>query len=514
MRKFKFEFETIRYPLIIMLIMFLFRGLSNTILSDLIRPLIGGNFNWVISLMEILQYFSAFIIQYLPFIIVMKYLSSKHSRNSVMIMFIVSYILLLTSTMVLGKTNLPSVAYQDLFGINMVQTTSSANASIIIMPYRIGLIGALVSGIIVHYSFKFTRTRTRYAMFKFIDRDVMSLIIIIVLSLLAGLAFTVIWPIVIKSIFSIFDWIAKDISDPAHMFVYGFIDRLFALLDLSPLNRETFWFTTHGGSWMSSTGMTHVGDVSMWNAGLLEGLYGNGFGRYLTPYYIINLFAVPGVMIAMFSLYTNRKERYAQLTTIILLIIFSIVSDMSLPMEVFLFLMAPMLYAMHLFISSAIFGILQGLEIFLGSSFIKNVSNSALGNGVEFFHYLNNDNLRSTVFALIIFGIIVFFLYYFVTKLFYRYLAVGLINKYDIENYVEEFLGIVGGIDNIDEIDSTPFRLEVTLKRPQMFDYDALEKTNIARVIETRSKYAIYYGTASTMIRKEVLTRKKLIENL
>ena len=510
MRKFKFEFETIRYPLIIMLIMFLFRGLSNTVLSDLIRPLIGGNFNWIISLMEILQYFSAFVIQYLPFIIVMKYLSSKHSRNSVMIMFIVSYILLLTSTMVLGVNNLPNVAYQNLFGISVIQTSASASASVLLMPYRIGLIGALVSGVIVHYSFKFTRTRTRYALFKFIDRDLMSLIIIIILSLLAGVLFSYIWPIIITTIFSIFDWIAKDISNPGHTFAYGFFDRIFALFDLSPLNRETFWFTNHGGSWMSNSGMTYVGDVGIWNATIREGVYGSGFGRYLTPYYIINLFAVPGIIVGMFSLYTDRKERYSQLVIVLLLIAFSFIADLSLPVEVFLFVMAPLFYAIHVFISSAIFGILQGLEIFLGSSFIKDVSNSALGNGVEFFHYLNNDNLSKTVFTLIIFGVIVFFLYYFITKVFYRYLAVGLINKFDIENYVNEFLNIVGGIDNIEEIHSTPFRIEVKLKRPQMFDYEALEKTNIARVIETRSKYAIYYGTSSTMIRKEI-DRKSVV---
>lgn len=513
MRKFKFEFETIRYPLIIMLIMFLFRGLSNTILSDLVRPLIGGNFNWIISLMEILQYFSAFVIQYLPFIIVMKYLSSKHSRNSVMIMFIVSYILILTTTMVLGVNNLPNVAYQSLFGINMTQATASANASIMMMPYRLGFIGAFISGIIVHNSFKFTRTRTRYALFKFIDRDLMSLIIIIVLSLLAGIGFSYVWPIVVTTIFNIFEWIAKDISNPASTFVYGFFDRLFSLFDLSPLNRETFWFTTSGGSWMSKSGMTYAGDVAIWNAALKDGVYGSGFGRYLTPYYIINLFAIPGMILGMFSLYTNRKERYGQLSIVILLIIFSFVADLSLPFEIFLFVMAPLFYAIHLFISSAIFAVLQGLQIFLGSSFIKDVSNSALGNGVEFIQYFNDDNLRGTVITLIFIGIIVFIIYYFFTKLFYKYLAIGLINKYDIEHSVNEFLDIVGGLDNIEVIDSTPFRIEVELKRPQMFDYTALEKTNISRVLETRSKYAIYYGTASTMIRKEILQRKKLIED-
>ncbi len=513
MKKFKFQFETIRYPLIIMLIMFLFRGLSNTLLSELIRPLIGGNFNWVIGLMEILQYFSAFVIQYLPFIIVLKYLTSKHSRNSVTVMFIVSYILLLTTTMIVGVQNMPQSAYQSLFGISKHIATSSSTPDIILMPYRIGLFGAVISGVIVHYSFKFTRTRTRYALFRFIDRDILSFILIIIISLLTGLVFSFIWPIIVSSLFAIFEWISKDIYNPANTFIYGLLDRLLSLLDLSPLNRETFWFTASGGSWMSNSGMQYVGDVSIWNATLNEGIFATGFGRFLTPYYIINLFAIPGIIVGLFSLYTNKKERYGNIGILFLLLVFAFISDISLPVEVFLFVMAPLFYFIHLFISAAIFGVLQGLEIFLGSNFISDVSNSALGNGVEFLHYLNNDHLASTVMTLLIFGVIVFMIYFFITKLFYKYMAVGLINKFDIENHVEEFLEIVGGIENIESIDSSPFRIDVKLKRPQMFNYDALEKTNIARVVETRSQYAIYYGTASTMVRKEVITRKQLLED-
>ena len=284
MRKFKFEFETIRYPLIIMLIMFLFRGISNTILSELIRPLIGGNFNWLISLMEILQYFSAFVIQYLPFIIVIKYLSSKHSRNTVTIMFIVSYILVLTTTMVLGNHSMPSSAYQSLYGINQI-VSNGTGITTMIMPYRIGLFGAIISGLIVHYSYKLTRTRTRYALFKFIDRDLMSFIIIIIISLLTGIIFSYVWPSFIGLLMTVFDWISSDISNPTNTFVYGFFDKVLSLLDLSPLNRESFWFESLGGSYMNSAGITHLGDVSVWNATTAEGIFNSGFGRFLTPYY-------------------------------------------------------------------------------------------------------------------------------------------------------------------------------------------------------------------------------------
>ena len=46
-----------------------------------------------------------------------------------------------------------------------------------------------------------------------------------------------------------------------------------------------------------------------------------------------------------------------------------------------------------------------------------------------------------------------------------------------------------------------------------MFDYEFLETTDIGRVKETRTMYSIYYGTASTIIRQEVLLRKQLQED-
>ena len=49
MRKFKYEFETVRYPLIIMLIAFFLKGLSTTVLSELVRPYIGINFQWLMG---------------------------------------------------------------------------------------------------------------------------------------------------------------------------------------------------------------------------------------------------------------------------------------------------------------------------------------------------------------------------------------------------------------------------------------------------------------------------------
>lgn len=512
MRKFKYQFETLKYPLIIMLIMFFFKGLSNTILSDLVRPYLVVNFTWLVGLMQVLQFFSSFVIQYLPFMIVIKYLTNKHPKTSISLMLIVSYILLLTITMVLGQRNLPAIAYESLFGVSMNISITTSNVNVILMPYRIGLFGAIISGAIVDIAYRATRTRTRYAIFQFIDKEVMSLIYTVLITLVAGLILTYIWPIIIGFLFRIFDWIATDISNPINTFVYGFFDKILSLLDLSSLNRDTFWFNTQGGSWMSNTGNNFMGDVSIWTANFNEGVIQSGFGRFITPYYIINLFAIPGIILGMLSTYTSKRERLYSISFVVVLVVFMIVSDISLPIEIFLFLTAPLLYGIHLFISSALFGLLQGIEVFLGSNLIDGLNNVSLGNGLELFNLFKNDQYKGTVVTILIIGLIVFVLYFFITNIFYRRLAVGLVNKLHIDEYIDEILEIVGGINNIEEIHSTPFRLEIKLLRPQMFNYEALEKSDIARVTETKSIYALYYGTASRMIRNEIMRMKTDLE--
>ncbi len=508
MRKFKYEFETVRYPLIIMLIAFFLKGLSTTVLSELVRPYIGINFQWLITLMQIFQYFSTFVIQYIPAFIMIKILSKKNSSARVTLLFLTSYILLLTTTMVIYKRGMPAVAFTDLFGLKI------ETATILLKPYRVGIVGAVLSGYIVNKSYRMTRTRTKYAFLKFIDRDVLSLILTIIFTIITGLILTIVWPIVIKTLFDILNWIGSDISNPVTTIVYGFLDRVLSLFDLSAISRETLWFSNVGGSWMNTMGETFVGDVSIWQAQYAEGIFQTGFGRYITPYYILNLFAIPGMIIGMFSLYTNKKERNSTISFIIVLLTFIVLSDQLLTMEVFLVVVAPLLYVIHLIATSILFGILEGLKLFLGSNLITNINHFALGNGIELFNFYKNYELISTISSIIVIGVGVFILYFFLTRLYYRYFAVGLINKFEINNLVEEFLEIIGGIDNIEEIDSTPFRVEVKLKRPQMFDYELLEKTKINRIIETRSIYAIYYGAASTIIRKEVLIQKSILDEV
>lgn len=511
MGKFKLNFETIRFPLIILLITIFLRGLSNTLLNQQIANLLTGNLAWLIPASQIIKQFSSLIIQYLPFIVVTKILIKKYRGERIILMFFVSYLLLLTITMVIGDSSMPAVVYKDVFGIKNEVFLDLLNNKIIQQPYRLGLIGAIIAGMIADISFKITRTRTKYGFLPFIDKDVLGLLLTIIFTLFSGVLLAYIWPFLIQLLFKVFTWISNDITNPISTFVYGFFDRIFSILDLSNLNRETFWFTSLGGSWMSEAGESFVGDVSVWSQQLKQGIYNTGFGRFITPYYIINIFAIPGIVLGIYSNFTNNKQRRSYLSLAIFIILFSLIADISLPTEIFLLIMAPLLYFFHIFIVSSLFALLQGLDLFLGMTYSGPASGASLGSGVDLIFYFHNADLKPTIISLLIIGGFIILIYFFMTRLYYKYLSFALIDKLEIEVLVDELLEIVGGIDNIEVIDSSPFRIDVQLNRPQLFDYNKLESSSISRVIESRTSYALYYGTASTMLRKEIILRKELL---
>lgn len=513
MKKHKIKFETIRFPLVILLITVFLRGFSNTLLNDAFNNIAFLNKEWIFTLSKIVKHFSGLVIQYLPLIMVIKILGKKQHSERLILMFTVSYFLFLTITMIVGKSGMPEIVYNDLFGLSTnVSSNLLRNGSVLKMPFRLGFVGAAIVGYIANFSFKITRSRTRYGFLPYIDKDILALLTTLVLTLITGIAFSFIWPIVIEVLFTIFNWIASDISNPISTFVYGFFDRLLSILDLSDISRDTFWYSSFGGSWLNGAGENFVGDISIWSQQLKDGIFNSGFGRFITPYYIINLFAIPGFILGAFSIFSNKKERFKYISLIIIMLVFSFFADLSLPVEIFLIVMAPLLYFSHLFIVASLFALLQGLNLFLGFSFEGAITNASLGSGLDFISYFQIVDLRNTVITLTIIGLVVAVTYFFMTRFYYKYLSLGLVNKIEIEQLVDEFLDIVGGIENIDEINSSPFRIDVELNRPQLFNYESLETSSISRVIETKTSYALYYGTASTIMRKEILKRKALRE--
>ncbi len=108
---------------------------------------------------------------------------------------------------------------------------------------------------------------------------------------------------------TIFEFIATDITNPMNLFVYGVMDRLLADLNLGALMRTLFWYGEQGGTWINNLGVNYMGDVGIWTAQMNSLITPSGVGRLITPYYVLNLFAVPGMLIGFYTIFTDKMEK-------------------------------------------------------------------------------------------------------------------------------------------------------------------------------------------------------------
>ena len=239
-------------------------------------------------------------------------------------------------------------------------------------------------------------------------------------------------------------------------------------------------------------------------------------GGFITPYYILNMFAVPGMIWAFFSLYTDPKERRKKrfLTSAVTLI--SLLSGTLLPLEIMLLCLCPLLFFLHLGFSGILFGILQAMHCYLGYNTTTAYTTTAMpGTLMEYLSYLSVPSLQKSMLGVLIVGIIFLFIYFFMTRIYFKYAALDLFNTGDKERLVEGTIKAAGGIENIKIIQSSIHQLIIQVYDPAGVDVERLKSLGAYGVYETRAGFKISYGACSTMVRLAIgKTMRNSIRNL
>lgn len=509
MDKIKSKFEYIRFPLIILILATIIKGIGVLLLNNNFINYFKIVNEHVFKIAHILNVFGNLIFFIFPVILALRYLNQKYKDERVPLMFIVSYVMFVATTTLLTSEGLPNIVYSNMFNVDLT-ALNLAEMNQTYSPLKTGFIGTILCVFIVRFSYEITRSRTDYSFLSFIDKDTLSTIIVIVLTFFVGYGFSMVWPIILKGLFGIFNWIMNDISNPVSLFVYGVIDKLGNILDLSTLSRESFWFSEFGGSWIDNFGNNFSGDVVIWNEQIKNGVFNTGFGRFITPIYISNMFIFPAIIISIYRADTDKFKRLKLLPLTILMIIISMFTNISVPIELYLLVMMPMVYVFHVFYTGVLFATLQASKIFLGASFSGFVETTSAGNLIDFVTLAANPELKRNVILILIVGLISAIIYYIILKLYYNKLSLGLVDQYRLDHHVDLLLEMIGGLDNIKLINSSALRIDVILKQPALFDYELLDDIGIDRAIETKTGFALYYGSSSTVIKNEIEHRKQL----
>jgi phosphotransferase system IIB component len=97
-------------------------------------------------------------------------------------------------------------------------------------------------------------------------------------------------------------------------------------------------------------------------------------------------------------------------------------------------------------------------------------------------------------------GVISMIIYFLVTRLYFKYLAIDLFDSGNKERLIKALIKAVGGIENIRMTQSGISSMTISVYDPNKADIGRLRKMGAYRIYESRAGYVICFGAASTMI--------------
>lgn len=507
MRRWHSLIEILQFPLEVLFLATVLLGTGSLLLSTNFSTILTIKGEYITLFAELFRFFGGFIILNFPLLILIKSLAKRYDDSVVVFTGILGYIMFHVATMFFASTGMPIQAYYSMFGLSVDASTLQLSSSSILVPIQTGLVALFIVSAITRISYKRSRRRLPYGIFGFIDRNLSTAISTLFLSLLAGIVTALVWPTVIGMFMAIFNFIAADITNPVNLFVYGIMDRLMGIFNLSGLIRGMFWFGSLGGSWIDSFGANYLGDVGMWTAQQAVSIVNLGPGRLITPYFVLNIFAVPALLIAIYRTFTDKIERQRYLGFMVLAVIISIFSGTLLPVEIYLLIMAPLLFVFHVFSTGVLFALFQVLKVAVGYTYTGNVIVGMPGSVIDLIVYWRNLDMQRSMSLIVVIGILTFLIYLAVTTAYFQYGAVNLVNLTEKESKVNGLLESIGGLGNIRLINASPAKLTVQVYDRSVVDFSKIHHHDVSRIIETRAGYALSFGSCSYMLWSDIKKR-------
>lgn len=504
MRNWHSLYEILKFPLQMVMLALILCGIGNLIVNPSYGICTFVSHDVLKMTGQIIQRAGTFLISNFPLVFLINAVIKKGSSGITVISALFGYVSFLVTTMVLAPSNLTTNAYSSIFGLSFT-TNYAFSSSVTKYPLQTGFVSVLIVTFITLFMFGVSKKKNEYGFFSFISKEMFCVIGTVVLSVLCGAAVSFLWPMFISFIQRIVNFIATDTTNPVNMALYGIMDRIMSMLNLSALIRQPFWYTIQGGSWMSLTGASVTGDVNIWTSQIASSSVTSISGRFITPYYVLNIFAVPGMLLALYSLCTEPVTKHRYTGALIAGTLVSLLCGTLLPLEMMLLLLCPVLLLMHLGLTGLLFAVLQSLHIYLGYNCSSTLILSALpGTLPEFLSYIGSPSLRPTLLMILIAGIITAAIYFLVTRLYFTKLSVDLFRTGDLERCVAAVIKGVGGLDNIRVTQASFDSLTISLYDPTKLRPSRFRSLGVFRIYDTRSGFRINLGAGSIMVKNEI----------
>ncbi|MEV4688387.1 N-acetylglucosamine-specific PTS transporter subunit IIBC [Microbacterium sp. LWH3-1.2] len=307
-------------------------------------------------------------------------------------------------------------------------------------------------------------------------------------SLVVAIALFFIWPWVYGGLVTFGEWIVT--LGPFGTGIYGFLNRLLIPVGLHHALNSVFWFDVAG-----------INDLNNFLSG--EGTYGVT-GQYMTGFFPIMMFGLPGAALAM---YLTAKTTRKKLAYGILLggAISSFFVGVTEPLEFAFMFLAPVLYVTHALFTGISMAISQILPVRMGFGFSGGFIDLVL-------NWMNP--MAQNPWLIPVMGVFWFFIYFGVFYFFIKRFnlktpgredddILGEGTEYDThvadDKYLvtgSRFIDALGGKDNILELENCATRLRMEIDDVSKVDETALKRAGAAGTMKPGGKSVqVVYGT-------------------
>ncbi|KQP71336.1 MULTISPECIES: N-acetylglucosamine-specific PTS transporter subunit IIBC [unclassified Microbacterium] len=308
------------------------------------------------------------------------------------------------------------------------------------------------------------------------------------ISLVVAIALYFVWPWVYGGLVTFGEWIVT--LGAFGTGIYGFLNRLLIPVGLHHALNSVFWFDVAG-----------INDLNNFLSG--EGTYGVT-GQYMTGFFPIMMFGLPGAALAMYltAKTTRKKLAYGILFAGAVSSFFVGVTE---PLEFAFMFLAPVLYVTHALFTGISMAISQLLPVRMGFGFSGGFVDLVL-------NWMNP--MAQNPWLIPVMGVFWFFIYFGVFYFFIKRFnlktpgredddILGEGTEYDThaadDKYLitgSRFIDALGGKENILELENCATRLRMEIDDVSKVDDTALKRAGAAGTMKPGGKSVqVVYGT-------------------
>ncbi|QUI23941.1 PTS transporter subunit EIIC [Vallitalea pronyensis] len=312
-----------------------------------------------------------------------------------------------------------------------------------------------------------------------------------IVSIFVGLILGLVWPAFESGFNATGEWIIG--AGTIGVFLYGLLNRLLIPLGLHHVVNTFVWFTfgTYNGA---------SGEINRFLAGDPTA------GTFLAGFFPIMMFALPAVALAIYT--TAKKSNRKVIGGMLLSVAFtSFLTGITEPIEFMFMFLAPVLYIAHAVLTGIALAICELLGCLHGFAFSAGAID-----------YFLNFNIATKPILLLGVGIIMAVVYYLIFVLLIKKLNLptpgrtddesgdeSIIKAKGIGEIAKEYIDVLGGRDNIVEVDACITRLRLTLKNNEHVSLEACKALGASGLIKPNNRnIQIIVGTQAEIIAEQI----------